>query len=66
MRLYDPNAFEVLGMVRSLFKQTGRAAEWPAVEARMKESDFAHLCAVAKEVSFGTIEVVTDEDEQEE
>lgn len=65
MKLRNPNAFEVLAMVKSLFKQTGRAAEWPAVEARMKAGDYAHLCAVANEVSYGSIEVVTDEDEEE-
>jgi hypothetical protein len=53
----EGNAYAVIGAVQNLLKQAGRQAEWPAIRARMMEGDYDNLCAVAKEVTFGSIEV---------
>lgn len=63
MKIYsnrpEGNAFAIIGTVRKLFKETDRMDEWPAVSERMMNSDYANLCAVVKEVTFGSIEVVS-------
>lgn len=55
------NAHMVMARVRELLEATGRKAELPSVMARMRSGDYENLVAVAKEVSFGSIEVVDDE-----
>jgi len=54
----DGNAFAIMGYVRRLLKDTGRYDEWPEVSERMKSGDYDNLCAVAEEVSHGSIRVV--------
>ncbi len=61
----DGNAFAVMGYVRSLFFEIGRRDEWPDVRARMMSGDYANLCAVAKEVTNGSVEVVAYEEEDD-
>jgi len=63
VKLYNPNAFHVLALVRDIFYQTGQRDRWPEVEARMKSGNYRHLCAVAKEVTYGSVEVVDDPDD---
>lgn len=60
------SAFQVMGLVGALLKQTGRNDEWPAIRERMMSGDYANLCAIATEVSFGSIEFTDDADEDDE
>lgn len=66
MKIYanrpEGNAFTIMGTVRSLLAQTGRKDEIPAVMERMTSGDYDNLCAVAEEVSNGSIEIVRDND----
>ncbi len=54
----DGNAFVIMGYVQSLLSEAGRKDEIPAVMERMRSGDYANLCAVAEEVTFGSITVV--------
>jgi hypothetical protein len=56
----DGNAFAIMAHVRRALFEAGREAEWPAVQERMMEGDYAHLCAVAEEVTDGSVSVVED------
>lgn len=54
------NAHSVMAAVRSLLREVGRKDEWPAIRDRMMGGDYANLCEVAKEVTYGSIEVIDD------
>jgi hypothetical protein len=54
----DGNAFAIMGYVSRLLKAAGREDELPAVMERMRSGDYRNLCAVAEEVTFGSIKVV--------
>jgi hypothetical protein len=51
----DGNAFTIMGYVRRLLKESGREADWPKVQERMMDGDYANLCAVAEEATFGCV-----------
>ena len=57
------NAFYIMGTVDGILRASGREDEIPDAMQRMKSGDYANLCAVAKEVTFGSVEVVDDEEE---
>lgn len=59
----DGNAFAVMGYVRRLLRDVGRLDEWPAIRERMQSGDYDNLCAVAEEVTHGSIRVVDYDDE---
>lgn len=65
MKIYknspDGNAHVIMGVVRKLLIEVGRQDEWPLARARMMSGNYENLCAVANEVSFGSIEVVDGE-----
>lgn len=52
----EGNVFCIMGVVTDLLKQTGRGNEVSAVMARMRSGNYANACAVATEVSYGSIE----------
>ena len=54
----EGNVFFIMGMVERLLKDSGRSREWPAVEKRMKASNYDNACDVAEEVTYGSIKVV--------
>ena len=54
----EGNAFYIMVAVHRLLKEVGRESEWPEIQKRMTSGDYANLCCVAKEVTFGSIEVV--------
>lgn len=54
----EGNAYNIMGVVHRLLKEVGREKEWPTIQERMMSGDYENLCAVAKEVTFGSIEVV--------
>jgi len=65
------NAWCIMATVADVLKQLGMdKCERTAVRERMMESDYAHLCAVAKEATGGLVEVVNldhdFEDEEED
>lgn len=62
----EGNAFGIMAVVRDLLMQADRSAEWPAVQKRMMEGNYDHLCDVAEEVSFGSIKVIGREGDEEE
>lgn len=70
MKIYasrpEGNAFAVMGRVHELLSAVGRRDEWPAISERMISGDYANLCAVANEVTFGSIEVVMEDDADED
>lgn len=51
------NAFGVMAAVHRLLKEVGRDNEWPKIQKRMMSGDYENLCAIAKGVTFGSIEV---------
>lgn len=57
----DGNAFAIMGYVRRLLEGTSRRDEIPAIMERMRSGDYKNLCAVAEEVTFGSITVVNYE-----
>jgi len=57
-RSEDGNAFVIMGYVSKLLKEAGRAKEWPEIQKRMMAGDYDNLCAIAKEVTYGSIEIV--------
>lgn len=61
----DGNAFAIMGYVRTLLRAAGRADELPAVLERMQSGDYDNLCAVAEEVSFGSIQFSDGEEVEE-
>ena len=65
MKLVEPNAMVVLGYMRDLYVKTGRKDEWPAAEAELKAGDYKHLCDTAKRLSYGSIEVVRADNDDE-
>lgn len=52
------NAFYIMGVVYKLLKEVNRGDEWPAIQKRMMGGDYDNLCRVAKEVTFGSIEIL--------
>jgi hypothetical protein len=54
----EGNAFMIMGVVHRLLKEVGRDAEWSAIQKEMTSGDYENLCAVAKKVTYGSIEVV--------
>ena len=52
------NVFAIMASVKRLLKDSGRAADWPDAKLRMFAGDYANVCAVAEEVTFGSIVVV--------
>ena len=52
----EGNVFCIMGVVSDLLKQTGRGDEVESVMARMKSGNYANACAVATEISYGSIE----------
>ena len=52
----EGNVFCIMGVVRNLLKQTDRKDEVENTMARMESGDYANACAVATEVSYGSIE----------
>lgn len=61
------NAWVIMATVGDVLKQLGMdKAERNAVRERMMESDYANLCAVAKEVTNGLVVVVNSEEEDED
>lgn len=52
------NAYYILGVTKRILEQTGREEEWPAVEERMTSGDYDNLCAVAEEVTHGSVSFV--------
>ena len=52
----EGNVFCIMGVVSTLLKQTGRKDEVKGVMARMRSGNYANACAVATEVSYGSIE----------
>jgi hypothetical protein len=61
------NAWCIMATVSDILKQldVGKA-ERTAIRERMMEGDYAHLCAVAKEVTNGLVEVVNLDHDFEE
>jgi hypothetical protein len=57
------NAFFVMAKVKECLDDSGRSDELSDVLARMKSGDYANLCAVAKEVTNGSVEVVDEEED---
>jgi hypothetical protein len=51
------NAFGVMAAVHQLLKAVDRNDEWPEIQERMMSGDYENLCKIAKEVTFGSIEV---------
>jgi hypothetical protein len=66
----DGNAWNIMATVGSVMNQLGKSKEErKEVQERMMSSDYAHLCAVAKEVTCGLVEIInldSEEDEDEE
>ena len=54
----DGNALVIMGYVRRLFQDTDQMDKWPEAEKRMKSGNYDNLCAVAEEVTYGSIKVV--------
>lgn len=53
----DANSFAIMGLVRRTMHATGRAAEWPAVQAEMMAGDYERLCEIAERETHGAIMV---------
>jgi len=51
------NAFYIMGSVKKLLLDTGRKDEWPEILRRMESGNYDNLCAVAEEVTHGSIQV---------
>ena len=54
----EGNAVFIMGAVRRLLADAGRADEIPGVTLRMKSGNYENLCKVAEEVTYGSITVV--------
>jgi hypothetical protein len=69
MKIYsnrpEGNALYIMGQVSALLEAAGRRAEIPGVMKRMKSGDYANLCAVAEKVTFGSIHVVREDQDDE-
>lgn len=63
---HEGNALTIMATVRNLLREIGRGKEWPAVRTRMVGGNYANLCAVATEVSYGSIEFVTPHNEEDD
>lgn len=59
------NACSIMGVVQKLLKDAGRRDEWPAIQERMMAGDYRNLCAVAEEVTHGSVRVVNLENNRE-
>ena len=59
----DGNAWVIMGHVRNLLKAAGRANEIPKIMERMRSGNYANLCQIAELETFGSIKVVTHDDE---
>ena len=59
----EGNVVCIMGVVTDLLKQTGRGDEVESVMARMKSGNYANACAVATEVSYGSIEFYNSNEE---
>ena len=57
----EGNAFAIMGVVKNLLKDSGRSDEIKDTMDLMMSGDYDNLCAVAEEVSFGTITFVDDD-----
>ena len=53
----------IMGVVSDLLEQTGRKDEVRAVMTRMRSGNYANACAVATEVSYGSIEFYDSREE---
>ncbi len=62
----DGNAFAIMGYVRRLLQDSGRMKGWPKAEERMYAGNYDNLCAVAEEVTYGSIRVVNRRGENDE
>jgi hypothetical protein len=62
----EGNAFSIMGLVRLILEQTGRLDEWPAIRHEMKAGDYRHLCEVATKATYGTLEFIFPDDDEEE
>ena len=65
-RAPEGNAFAIMGAVQSLLEQSGRQADIPEAMERMKSGDYRNLCAVAEEVTFGSIVVYNLDDNEDD
>lgn len=54
----EGNAFVIMGYVHKLLVAAGRKDEWPKIQSEMMSGDYENLCRIAKESTFGSIEVV--------
>lgn len=54
----EGNAYFIMGQVHRLLKTVGREKEWPKAQKEMTSGNYENLCRVAKEITFGSIEVV--------
>ena len=54
----EGNAFLIMGHVAELMKAAGRADEIPEIMEHMKSGNYANLCRIAEEETFGSIKVV--------
>ena len=65
MKIYkntpDANSVMVMALVRKLLIDVDRGSEWPAIEKRMRSGNYENLCAIAEEVTYGSIKVVDPE-----
>jgi len=52
------NAMAIMGAVTRLLKEVGRRDECAAVQKRMMSGNYDNVCAVAEEVTNGSIRVV--------
>ena len=63
----DGNAWFIMAAVGDVLRQLGKTKqERDEVRESMMSSDYANLCAVAKEATGGLVEVVNLEDEEED
>lgn len=58
----EGNAIVIMGHVAELMKAAGRADEIPKVMERMKSGNYANLCRIAEEETFGSIKVIWPSD----
>ena len=56
------NAFAIMGCVHRLLRDSGRGDEWPGISERMRSGNYANLCDVTEEVTYGSIRVVNRDD----
>lgn len=62
MKIYkdspEGNAWVIMGYVSRLLKEAKRGDEWPDIQRKMMSGDYENLCKIAKEATFGSIEIV--------